>query len=648
MNDSTRVINLLLRTIIVALTISLLCLLLLTQQAESLQASETWLELGPGSATGGGISDNSGISSQPAIALLPGGNPCIAWNDNSNSVGRGEIFVRCWNGSHWAQVGDNSAVNEGISNNIGESGAPALAIAPDGTLYIAWHDTTTGDSEIYIRKWTGSEWAEPGPNSATGGGISNNTGDSVWPSIVLDTSGLPYVAWNDVSSGNNEIYIRRWNGEAWVDVGTGSAEGGGISNNKGDSAQPSLGIASGGTLYVAWTDQSNGDAEIYVRRWNGNNWQELGDSSATAGGISDNKGTSRAAKLAIAPNGDPIVTWADNTNGNFEIYVRHWNGSSWVEMGVDSAANGGISNTNSNSQAPRIAIAPDNTPYISWYERSGGDTEIYVRRFVNGSWQEAGAGSASGGGISNNSGSSGHLSIVVDQEGTPYVAWGDDSSGNYEIYTRYWTGQVGSPTNTPVPTQTFTLAPTATAIPTLTPTIIPTATPQPTSIVTQTPTIESTGTRILPPESNLAIVLPIIIDQSVSIPFPTSTNIPTETPTLIFTSTATRISTPVPTSTPSNTPSATNTPRPTSTSIPTQEPTASPTVIAPGNCTICSYDAYNCSDFSTQAEAQACYDYCYALVGYDVHQLDGNDGDGIVCESLPLIGPSTLPQIIWP
>lgn len=50
-------------------------------------------------------------------------------------------------------------------------------------------------------------------------------------------------------------------------------------------------------------------------------------------------------------------------------------------------------------------------------------------------------------------------------------------------------------------------------------------------------------------------------------------------------------------------------------------------------CT-CSKNNYNCSDFTTQADAQTCFDYCMAEVGRDVHSLDGG-GDGVVCESLP-------------
>lgn len=44
-------------------------------------------------------------------------------------------------------------------------------------------------------------------------------------------------------------------------------------------------------------------------------------------------------------------------------------------------------------------------------------------------------------------------------------------------------------------------------------------------------------------------------------------------------------------------------------------------------------DEYNCSDFSTQAEAQIFYDKAGG-VSSDVNRLDGNK-DGVPCESLP-------------
>ena len=48
---------------------------------------------------------------------------------------------------------------------------------------------------------------------------------------------------------------------------------------------------------------------------------------------------------------------------------------------------------------------------------------------------------------------------------------------------------------------------------------------------------------------------------------------------------------------------------------------------------ICSYNAYNCDDFNTQAEAQEVMIYCGGRYK-DIHYLDGDD-DGIACETLP-------------
>lgn len=54
-------------------------------------------------------------------------------------------------------------------------------------------------------------------------------------------------------------------------------------------------------------------------------------------------------------------------------------------------------------------------------------------------------------------------------------------------------------------------------------------------------------------------------------------------------------------------------------------------IVPPPICE-CSYNALNCSDFNTQAEAQKCYDYCKSRGNKDVHGLDG-DEDGEACET---------------
>ena len=75
----------------------------------------------------------------------------------------------------------------------------------------------------------------------------------------------------------------------------------------------------------------------------------------------------------------------------------------------------------------------------------------------------------------------------------------------------------------------------------------------------------------------------------------------------------------------------------TQTATPQRTPTSAPipieTTLAKIQSCSCSSNIYNCADFKTHSEAQACYESCGG-VNNDVHGLD-RDKDGLACESLP-------------
>src|SRR5690606_18181027 len=153
------------------------------------------------------------------------------------------------------------ASGEGISNNSGGSFRPSMAADPDGNPIIAWEDSSGGsDFEIYVRRWNGTDWVTMVSGSASGGGISNNGGDSKWPSVAIRSDGSPLVAWEDSSQDDQEIYLRRWNGAAWVEMEANSATGGGISDDDGGSYSltPSLAASADGASVVAWQNLSEG------------------------------------------------------------------------------------------------------------------------------------------------------------------------------------------------------------------------------------------------------------------------------------------------------------------------------------------------------------------------------------------------------
>ncbi len=197
---------------------------------------------------------------------------------------------------------------------------------------------------------------------------------------------------------------------------------------------------SGNTPTVCWADDTTGDWEIYVRRLENGTWKELGG-SAGGGGISDNSSLSRSCAITIGGDGNPQVAWRDKGAGDAQIYARRWTGSSWTPMG--SASGGGVSGTNGDSAAPRISYAPNGRTYLSWSDKSTGNYEIYVKQWTGTSWQNVGSDSASGGGISKTAADSQRVTLEYDGSGDLITAWSEGADGGEEIYLKVWTAPAG-------------------------------------------------------------------------------------------------------------------------------------------------------------------------------------------------------------
>lgn len=340
----------------------------------------------------------------------------------------------------WTEVGIGSASGGGISQTEGTSIVPALAIDPHGRPVIAWRERTPDNEEIYLRRWNGATWEELG-GSASGGGVSNAHSASDMPSLAIGRDGQPVVAWIEgFHTGSGNVYVRRWNGQIWEEVGAGSASLGGISG-AGRAGYPSLAVAPDGTLLVAWQQLLENGYEIYAKRWRGSAWEEM-DGSASGGGISDDENDSMIPSLAIGPDGLPIVAWearfvVDGLATNDEIYLKRWNGNAWVELG-GSASGGGVSNTSGYSTRPSLAVGPDNRPVVAWHDSSDHLYQIYVRRWDGTSWVDVGA--PFGDETSHDDYGAWSASLAVGPNSMPIVAWEHIDSTRRHLVVRRWSG----------------------------------------------------------------------------------------------------------------------------------------------------------------------------------------------------------------
>lgn len=430
---------------------AVLCLLLITPLVGA--QNKPWEEIETGL-----IDDDEFVAADPITAIAPDGTLYAAWpnqrtwiDENSTAHISYGIHVKRFNGIAWEDVVPGAARDGSISQDLRENITfgeyVRLAIAPDGTPYIAWtHVYTSGIIyyPLYIRRFNGTVWEEVGTGSASDTGV----GEGAYPVLDIAPSGTVYMAWTARGTGSSEtdgIYVKRFNGIQWEETNPGSASccGGGISRGRG--VEPVIDIDLNNVPYIAWTCRFYGGSDqVCVRRFNGTEWEEVGTGSATfPTGMSNTLYSSWTPSLVIGPGAVPYITWQEwastNVDGtrrqNWEIYVRRFNGTEWEEVGLGSASNGGISTTTyTGSTRPTIAFAGDGVPYVSWTEDVRGHSDIcycsliFVRRFNGTEWEETHPGSATVIGIDDNSNVDDEVGAeLVADGGNIYVTWTDES-----------------------------------------------------------------------------------------------------------------------------------------------------------------------------------------------------------------------------
>jgi hypothetical protein len=316
--------------------------------------------------------------------------------------------------NYWQQLGNNAGtgsnaalVSDGSSNTI------MASVAFDGTA-----------NSIYVRRWDGSTWTQLGPALSAVGGFTN----AASPSLALDSGGNPVLAISEDTGGIFTIYVRRWQNGSWVPVGSALNTETNDNNFDTDGIEPFLALDSLGNPVVSWSEVSgiDGVRRLYMWRWTGAYWQVLGTFIIA--------GDTRNPSLALDSLDRPVVAWQDFNGSNYDIYVYGFNGSTWVQYGA------GPLDINAGSPAydPSLALDSNNNPVITWYEELGGNSlNVYVKHWNGSAWVQYGA----GGPLDITPFNTAYVpSLALDNGGNPSVAWSEFGASTYNIYIKQWTG----------------------------------------------------------------------------------------------------------------------------------------------------------------------------------------------------------------
>ena len=239
-------------------------------------------------------------------------------------------------------------------------------------------------------------------------GWSTTSFNNAW--CIAANGDSVHVVWSDDRDGNSEIYYKRS-----VDGGINWDPDVRLTDNNAISEYPALAVSES-FVHIIWSDSRDGNYEIYYKR-------------STDGGTSWGNDIPLTVDLnwsaypSISSSGNNIyVVWMDNRDGNWEIYFK---GS--IDNGINWSADTRLTNDTHDSYNPSVS-AEGPEVHIAWYDYRDGNAEIYYKRSSDG-----GVNWGTDARLTNYAGSSIAPSISA-ANSFVHVVWQDDRDGEHKIF----------------------------------------------------------------------------------------------------------------------------------------------------------------------------------------------------------------------
>ncbi len=180
----------------------------------------------------------------PAIAAAPDGSlwlACLAYADR-----RDEIALRQWKDGTWGNM-------RYVPNTSGDVWLPQVGVDAEGRLWVAWTQMLDGNWDMYARAYDPAEegW---GPLVR----LSDHPLPDINPRLVTDGSGKLALAWQGFRGQHSNIYLKTYSAEAgWSDAIQ-------VTGRPANDWEPAVAFDSAGTIWVAYDSYANGNYDVFL------------------------------------------------------------------------------------------------------------------------------------------------------------------------------------------------------------------------------------------------------------------------------------------------------------------------------------------------------------------------------------------------
>ena len=248
----------------------------------------------PASAQITEISEASEHADWPSAAFAPNGDLWVAWTayDNRNAD---QIRVRRRVGTEW----QDPIV---VSPRSGDYLKTAIAIQPDGRVWVAWAAQVDGNFDVFARSWQAGDW-DPVVR------LTSDPQPDIHHRLLADSQGRLHLVWQSYRTGDSNIYLKTFDGNRWSTAVA-------ITSHEANDWEPDAALDAQDRLFVAYDTYRHGDYDVYLRVY------ENGRLSPEHPVAASPHFEARAS-VAIDPEGRAWVAW-DDQGPNWALDMPSW------------------------------------------------------------------------------------------------------------------------------------------------------------------------------------------------------------------------------------------------------------------------------------------------------------------------------------
>jgi hypothetical protein len=184
----------------------------------------------------------------PALAARDG-RAWVAWVSYSETEGTSLVFARSFENGKW------SAPMQ-ITETPGDYHKPAVTVAEDGSVWIAWPAQVRFNWDIYGRVWRNGAWGKTER-------WTMHAGPDIAPQLA-SAGGRVILVWQSLRKDNFDILYRVHQGAAWGPEGF-------VTENAANDWEPVVTATRDGAFHVAW-DSYRGDYDVMCRSLGAQGW----------------------------------------------------------------------------------------------------------------------------------------------------------------------------------------------------------------------------------------------------------------------------------------------------------------------------------------------------------------------------------------